>query len=727
LPGPETGGAAPVVQRPPGSGNEAIQRKQVGPGFGSPIPPVAEIRAWFAEPGPVQREGADASTSPEPGEVQAIASSGLAGAGAALPHGATIQRAFGGHDLSDVRAHVGGAATTASASLGAEAYATGNHVAFASAPDLHTAAHEAAHVVQQRAGAVSFEGVNPPGDHHEQQADRVADAVVGGRSAESLLDGIPGAGDRTTASRSIQRRPDKMSGSTDTAPLAADSDPVWAFEPTALSFNGAGEADVVIRNVSRDPQTIGDWDVAGDDQAFVVGLLQGVSVAPGDAISVHVRFSPSGGMPQAATLTLHSPGHEADGGGTARLSMGGIRRSDRQVESHEDGEVCGVEIASTTSSGNLNSIQGALGSVHAAWGAVFAQQRAGVDIIHRMAGHALPKETSGWQRVLDDVIAEGLVLAVGAVGLHLGAGLALAAWNALEKMRLKDDAAAAAKDIAGLTLKVHHLLVNDVTRSIGAQVSAEVRQAINESPKDAGVSVVMREAFFLGQNKALAGSYADAVTSINNREGDFSAMETRHAGLGFAALEAYRNHLHCETAAIGAIQSRTTLGMWASFLARMELGTHDGEPQGARPGADLEANILGPQHASDGQWREKLGKGVLELHVVWDKLHIATNPVLRIKQARVSGLHPEMKAMMTTAPLREFPIPIIAHGNLYSQLGNVDSELGVGRNEGGAVWFRARADEESGRVLGLLGGGDASEGSRVILNRIDDITLSEVE
>jgi hypothetical protein len=36
--------------------------------------------------------------------------------------------------------------------MGAEAFATGNHVAFAGTPDLHTAAHEAAHVVQPRSG-----------------------------------------------------------------------------------------------------------------------------------------------------------------------------------------------------------------------------------------------------------------------------------------------------------------------------------------------------------------------------------------------------------------------------------------------------------------------------------------------------------------------------------------------------------------------------------------------
>ncbi|MBE7452771.1 MAG: DUF4157 domain-containing protein [Kofleriaceae bacterium] len=47
-----------------------------------------------------------------------------------------------------MQAHVGGLAAAASAAMGAEAYATGNHVAFrrAMALTLHTAAHEAAHV-----------------------------------------------------------------------------------------------------------------------------------------------------------------------------------------------------------------------------------------------------------------------------------------------------------------------------------------------------------------------------------------------------------------------------------------------------------------------------------------------------------------------------------------------------------------------------------------------------
>lgn len=71
--------------------------------------------------------------------------------------------------------------------MGAEAYATGNDVAFRASPDLHTAAHEAAHVVQQRGSVQLAGGVGQAGDSYEQHADAVADAVVAGRSAEALL------------------------------------------------------------------------------------------------------------------------------------------------------------------------------------------------------------------------------------------------------------------------------------------------------------------------------------------------------------------------------------------------------------------------------------------------------------------------------------------------------------------------------------------------------------
>ncbi len=124
--------------------------------------------------------------------VQEAAAQGVSGGGGPLPHADTIQRLFGRHDISGVEAHVGGTAATASHAIGAEAYATGHQVAFSSAPSLHTAAHEAAHVVQQRGGVQLKGGVGESGDAHEQHANAVADAVVQGKSAEGLLDRYAG-------------------------------------------------------------------------------------------------------------------------------------------------------------------------------------------------------------------------------------------------------------------------------------------------------------------------------------------------------------------------------------------------------------------------------------------------------------------------------------------------------------------------------------------------------
>lgn len=168
-------------------------------------PPPPKARASAASPqNPVwqrlalnvqalPRAGAPSGRDLESGRPQAIAAHGVSGAGSAFPFGERIQASAGRHDVGSVSAHVGGAAGRASAALGAEAYTTGHRVAFASAPSLHTAAHEFAHVVQQRAGVALEGGMGEEGDVYERHADEVAHAVVAGRSAEPLLDRCPPA------------------------------------------------------------------------------------------------------------------------------------------------------------------------------------------------------------------------------------------------------------------------------------------------------------------------------------------------------------------------------------------------------------------------------------------------------------------------------------------------------------------------------------------------------
>ena len=139
-------------------------------------------------PASVQRQADEASTGLAPEAVHAAAEHGTSGDAGGLPYQDVIQRAFGRHDVGGVQAHVGGAAREGAAAMGAEAFASGEHVAFAAAPSLHTAAHEAAHVVQQRAGVHLKGGVGEAGDPLEQHADAVADRVVRGESVEALLD-----------------------------------------------------------------------------------------------------------------------------------------------------------------------------------------------------------------------------------------------------------------------------------------------------------------------------------------------------------------------------------------------------------------------------------------------------------------------------------------------------------------------------------------------------------
>ena len=140
-----------------------------------------------------------------PRMIHQAARTGLVAASNPLPHGDRIQAAFGRHDVSHVRANVGGQAHAAARRMGALAFTSGDRIGFRETPDLRLAAHEAAHTVQQHAGLSLPGNVGHVGDPWERHADRVADAVVGGQSAEPLLDQVTGPG---ASAQSEQGGPD---------------------------------------------------------------------------------------------------------------------------------------------------------------------------------------------------------------------------------------------------------------------------------------------------------------------------------------------------------------------------------------------------------------------------------------------------------------------------------------------------------------------------------------
>ena len=93
-----------------------------------------------------------------------VASAGTLGSGGPLPHQDRIQSSFGAFDVSGIQSFTGPKPSAANDALGSNGYATNNRVAFAGTPDLHTTAHEAAHVVQQQGGLSLKSNLGEVGD-----------------------------------------------------------------------------------------------------------------------------------------------------------------------------------------------------------------------------------------------------------------------------------------------------------------------------------------------------------------------------------------------------------------------------------------------------------------------------------------------------------------------------------------------------------------------------------
>jgi hypothetical protein len=212
------------------------------------------------------RGSARLSGALSPARVRETAAAGVRDGGQVLPHRERIQHAFGRYDITHARAHTGHAATHAARAIGALAYTMGDDVAFGESPGLFTAAHEAAHVVQQRAGVELGDGVGAGGDRYERHADAVAARVIAGRPAEDLLSHVPAGGHGPAApGAAVQREAVKKakSGAADvalgTAVTATINVGLAKVDETLLA--GARQIRLAIRN---DAEFERAWDAYAD-------------------------------------------------------------------------------------------------------------------------------------------------------------------------------------------------------------------------------------------------------------------------------------------------------------------------------------------------------------------------------------------------------------------------------------------------------------------------------
>ena len=270
------------VQRRATSSTETTQAS-AGAAGASPLTAGDDPFALHLAPA-VQRRADDRPGTAD--AVHAAAAEGTSGAGGSLPYLDVIQRSFGHHDVGGISAHTDDAAARGARAMGAEAFATGDRVAFAGTPSLHTAAHEAAHVVQQRAGVHLKGGVGEVGDAHERHADDVADRVVRGESAEALLDHYAPAGGAPGATP-VQR---KVGLEFETnVPVRDKDDKEVAYKTPVLEQTGWHiEADSSNLEFVTDP--FDTWS----------GLSQAISRASGAATAIERRMAAE--APQRAAL-----------------------------------------------------------------------------------------------------------------------------------------------------------------------------------------------------------------------------------------------------------------------------------------------------------------------------------------------------------------------------------------------------------------------------------------
>lgn len=288
-------------------------------------------------PAPATADGA------KPRRIRALADAGIATAGDPLPDRDRIQSAFGHHDLSGVRVQIGGAGGGAAAGMGARAYTLGERIAFRRTPDLRLAAHEAAHVVQQRQGARLDGGVGKAGDAYERHADAVAQRVVNGESAQDLLDGSGQRADGSPGTHASVQHECECGGSCSSCRKPEEEEP-------------AGKG--VQMELEADATRLFEPEVAASGQGETLA-----SAAPAMSSEATGEEGLDGGMTPASGMEPEAAASDGAAGDAASTSAPGMSGGS-SAASHAGGESGGRDASVSTA--------GASGAAHAPGGAADA-------------------------------------------------------------------------------------------------------------------------------------------------------------------------------------------------------------------------------------------------------------------------------------------------------------------------------------------------------------------
>ncbi|MBX3157755.1 MAG: DUF4157 domain-containing protein [Deltaproteobacteria bacterium] len=271
--------------------------------------------------GASQTGAVDQTTS----DIEERAAVGVSSGGGAVPHATKMEAAFG-TSFAGVKAHTDAGAQAACDSIGAQAYATGNSIAFKEAnPSEALVAHELTHVLQQR-GGMQAKGVGESASL-EAEADSVGSRVAAGESVVDITAKYAGA---TPGASAVQRKKQSTTeGATqqdevvatgqtqpdDVAGFAGGSVPVE--QQTAAAVGATTGADVSGARVHDNPAanqlaaSLGTRAVAAGGD---IAVAKGENInQPGNKVLAHelAHVAQSGGASGSNTTFGGTPGPAA--------------------------------------------------------------------------------------------------------------------------------------------------------------------------------------------------------------------------------------------------------------------------------------------------------------------------------------------------------------------------------------------------------------------------------
>jgi hypothetical protein len=615
-------------------------------------------------------------------DIPRVAAAGVTGAGERLPHLEAIQRSFGAHDVSGISSHVGGAAADAASAIGAEAYATGNSVAFASAPSLFVAAHEAAHVVQQRAGVQLLGGVGEAGDVYERHADEVAERVVRGDSAADLLSAPAHGG----PSGNVQRR--------DAATTAASSARLTSWPSTET----LGEHFV---GTSTDKRIYAPWNISTDTADASVTLTgDGFTLASPakftllptsnaqaaafqEAFSPLVRFAPERSGRFAAMLTVEVAWPDGHVERKVTIVTAAARRIDQVTERGEREEDPGIDpavarAADAASQTLTDTAAGARVSTddrhafdeatdQAAYeaGQLTAAEAAGVGIakdeVDEYQRELAPDEPSLWWGVLDIAMTMAVGGLAGTLARRLGPKLAhtfAAAASGPEfvpvvKTALKDASAGlvsfttdAVKD--GLKSAAKRVIANAAkppkqTKEHTKPEARERRSANRKIDFFAEQQAIIRSA--AGDYRALVKARAVDLHPLLALAPDHAMQAMRDIGDAFTESNADAEQAHANATAI----------QWVSLVAQASLGSDAITDDDLAPGAERGRVAKATTELSAARKPAALPEAADGLVDLWID---ETNGSATVTKVRLHGISASIIARMMDVPLGDLRVPL---------------------------------------------------------------------